>query len=453
MAISFSGIGSGFNTDTIVAKLVEAEKLPLANLQKRQSEATNQQATWRSLNTRLLALDSQASKLEDSSTFKSRGIANSDDAVLAATASPGEDLGNFKVEVVNLARQHQVVSSGYATKDAAVGSGTVTLSMGPAGYAPIEFTGGTLEGLRDAINTANLPIKASLVDSGEAAGASRYRLMLNSGTTGSAGHMQVNLNLSGGTSPTFTDLQTDQDAHVKLGTLDVYSSSNTVSDMIPGVTLKLKKAGTVELAVTRDTSAVKAAINNLMEQSNQMTDFFKEQFAYDSETGKTGTLFGDSTLVNIQSDLFSSLTNRRSIEGSSLSSLSSIGIGLDAGGHLAVTDQAAYDKAMTNPAEVAKLFTDKDHGIATGLRKQLDKFTAARTGLITLEDKRLTEQQTDLENRVKAVNDKATRTESRLKLLYLGLESSLSKLKNQSSALSAQLGSVSSNSSSSSKSS
>ena len=261
----------------------------------------------------------------------------------------------------------------------------------------------------------------------------------------------------GVTSPTMTDMTAAQDAHIKLGTganaIDVYSSTNTVTGALDGVTLTLNSAkpGTaINVRLSQNTAPVREAVQGFLDQYNGLSDIFNANNAYDKSTQTSGVLFGNSALQNLQGDLFSKVTSSRNIPGASLNSLSSMGISLDDKGKLSVTDNAAFEKALAKPEDLKKLFTDKDNGIATNLRSYVDQQTSVVSGAITLEDKRLTAQYDDLTASIERTQAKATRTEQRLREIFLNLETALSTIKSQSAALSAQLGSLPTSSSSSS---
>lgn len=455
----FSGLGSGFSTDSILEKMLDIEKAPIAKFQARQATVTQEQSAWRNINTRVLGLGTAADKLKSDTLYSTRQVFSGNTEVLTASATAGNVLGNYTVSVEALAQNHQQVSQGYAAQDAAIGTGTVTIKVGSASFNPItiDSTNNSLTGIRDAINKANPGVTASIVDAGESAGSSRYRLSLNSNTSGMAGQIDATFAL-GGSSPTLTDMTAAQDAHIKLGTgsnaIDVYSSTNTVTGALDGVTLTLNSAkpGTaINVRLSQNTAPVREAVQGFLDQYNGLSDTFNANNAYDKSTQTSGVLFGSSTLQSLQGDLFNKVTNSRNIAGGGLNSLSSMGITVDDKGKLSVTDNAAFEKALAKPEDLKKLFTDKDNGIATNLRSYVDQQTSVVSGSISLEDKRLTAQYDDLTASIERTQAKATRTEQRLREIFLNLETALSSIKSQSAALSAQLGSLPSSSSTNAK--
>lgn len=101
-------------------------------------------------------------------------------------------------------------------------------------------------------------------------------------------------------------LQEAQDAIIEVNGMEVARDTNSISDAIEGVTLNLIKEDpttTVSVSVSSNTEAVKTNITNFVTQYNNIISFFKDQFYYDSESKKSGTLFADSTLISIQKSL------------------------------------------------------------------------------------------------------------------------------------------------------
>lgn len=445
-----SGIISGLDTDGIIQSLIDIEKAPLTTLDQREAQFNNELTAWRSLNTRLLAMDTTASRLTSDSLYESRKAALSDTAVATVTATAGKDLGTFSLSVESLATRHQQISQGFAETTSAVGTGTITIKIGSAQFSPItiDSANSTLAGVRDAINQANVGVTASIVDSGEAAGSDRYHLILNSKNTGTKGTMDIAFNLNGGTAPSLSDLQTAQDATVKLGkganAVTITSSSNTISDVLPGITLDLKQAKpgeSLDLTIASDRSATRTAVTNFLGQFNAMSDFFSEQFDYDASTGESGTLFGNSSLIALQDQLSNTVTSTRYVKGDYYS-LAQIGITLDQGGHLAITDEAAFSKALENPESLKALFNDSNHGVITKTRKLIDQTKTVSTGLVDIQEKSINTELEAIHDKRLNILRRADATELLLRQQFAAMETALAALRSQSSQLASQISSA-----------
>ena len=327
-----SGIASGLDTDAIIEQLLNIERIPLNAVDEREAQYNTELTAWRSLNTRVLAFETSLTSLGAEDALQTRTATSSNEDIATVTADTGQDVGVFQLTVESLAVNHQQISQGYATTTESVGEGTIEIQVGTAVFDPIEIgpEQANLTGIRDAINQADVGVNASILDTGESNGANRYRLVLNSANSGTAGEMDITFNLDG-TQPALVDLEEAKDAEVTLGTgvnaVTITSSSNTVSDFVPGVTVNLLKASPgeqIQIGLQNNEEAIGNQIENFITNYNQMGSFFNQQFDYNESDETTGTLFGDSSLLSLQNDLVRATTDRSQNDGE-FSSLTQIG--------------------------------------------------------------------------------------------------------------------------------
>lgn len=163
-------------------------------------------------------------------------------------------------------------------------------------------------------------------------------------------------------------LQRAQDAEITLGSSDgggspitVTSETNTVKDLIAGVTLNLKKISgddKINITVARDTDGIIDAVDSFITKFNDVIGAIDQQFEFDPKaTDKTGVLFGDGTLRMLQNSLRGKVTSRVSGLESRYNMLAAIGIRLGTTGKLAVVDRTKLETAITeNIDDVRKLF-------------------------------------------------------------------------------------------------
>ena len=173
-------------------------------------------------------------------------------------------------------------------------------------------------------------------------------------------------------------IQAPSDARITLGNasgggapLTVTSSSNSVTDLIPGVTLNLVSAdpnSPVTVTVSTDTNGVEKAIRGFVDAYNKAMTAINDQFKYDPETGEGGILMGDTTLMNIQSSLRNQVAQTVPGLPSSMNSLASLGITLTDTGTLAI-DASKLSSALSNDYEaVQRLFMDTGLSDNTGIQ-------------------------------------------------------------------------------------
>ena len=130
-SISSPGIGSGLDINALVTQLVAAEAQP-ANLRLTRREAGFQTeiSGLGSIKSALSSFQSALSGIKDISGFQKRTATSADTTKFTATASSAAQPGAFQVEVVKLAKAHQLASSGYIGTTSAVGNGTIDITSG-----------------------------------------------------------------------------------------------------------------------------------------------------------------------------------------------------------------------------------------------------------------------------------------------------------------------------------
>ncbi|HEY5312408.1 MAG TPA: flagellar filament capping protein FliD [Pirellulales bacterium] len=131
MASVSTGVGliSGINTSAIVDALIQADSGPLTSLQNEVSTAGTQKTDLLGLSADLLAVQNDATALKNSSVLNARA-ATSNSSSLSVAADNTAALGSYQLQVLQLAQNQQLVSSGFASANSTVGAGTITIKQG-----------------------------------------------------------------------------------------------------------------------------------------------------------------------------------------------------------------------------------------------------------------------------------------------------------------------------------
>lgn len=360
---SISGIISGLDTQSIISELMELARGPVTRMETKKTSLSNQITAWQDANTRILALKTKADALATASTFDAKTVTSSDESIVKGTATYSAQAGSYYLTVNSLARAHQLKTEGYANTTSTVGTGTISIAVGSGAAKDIviDESNNSLVGVRDAINRAGAGVTASIINDGSS--GTPYRLIITSNTSGIAGRLTVTTSptLFGGVAP--DTLQTGEDASITLGAdagaITVSKGSNTITDLIPGVTLNLQKADpskTITITIANDTATVKQAIKDFVEQYNNIIDFINTQFKYNTETNTGGTLFGDPSLRLIQSELTSRVFNTVTGLNQSIVVLSQIGINSMTGNKLSLNESDLDSALASSLSQVKGLF-------------------------------------------------------------------------------------------------
>jgi flagellar hook-associated protein 2 len=363
-----SGLSSGIDWATMVDQLIAIDhrRVNLVSSQKSDYEAKLKE--WQSLNTKLLALKTAADNLKNPDDFGMYTASTSTDSatvkgsdLMAVTASPTASIGSYQIKVNSIAVAEKVRSGSYAAISTALGTSYAGDIVINGETVSIDATD-TLASLQNKINNANTGtsptgVTASIIKYGE----SDYRLTLTSDTTGAAG-----IDLQNGGVPdilslfNFTEVVNGADASFTVDGLEITQASNTVDDVIAGVTIDLLKADvntTIMLNITRDIDAVKDKIKTFVDKYNDVASYITTQSSYNVETKKTGgVLFGDGTLSSVKSDLTSIIIQSVWGVSSQFSIMGLVGINLDNKSQLSINDTPLTGYLKTNFNDVMALF-------------------------------------------------------------------------------------------------
>jgi len=244
-----------------------------------------------------------------------------------------------------------------------------------------------LQSIRQAfLGTADVSIDSisgSLLITDKTAGTSRLSLTSLS-TTDATTHVTaahaVNVSVTGKEGAGV--MSAGKDAFFSVDGIAMTSSDNSVENVIGGTTIELHKASageTVQTSLLRDTDAIKAKVQKLVDAYNALltlaTDETKMADPNDS-TSKAGELAGDTTVKNILSRLRTQLMQPSAFKGDSYNSLTMIGVKTDATTGQMSIDDTQFSKAITNGFdEVEHLFVTSGVGSNSAItlgRKTID---------------------------------------------------------------------------------
>ena len=448
--ISFGGLGSGLDTQSIISALMAIERRPIAALEQKKSSFSQQKSLFGDLGSLLDKLQDAAQKLRTTTDFLSMSATSSHTDILTASASSNATPGSYQVTVNSLATA-QANGAGSSDPDTTPhGDGTIWITTGGVVHSIDVGSGSgyasTLDGIRNAINDQNIDVSASVVDTG-VEGSDRYQLVLRSNTAGSAGAFTVEMD--SGTAPLQTlvdDLNANQltaasNASLEINGLTVERSSNSITDVIPGITLNLESAPTpptaVTITVTTDAEETASTVQEFVDAYNEVVDFVSGQNALGEDGEARNPLFGDTTLRSIRTSL-------RSIVGGSVDTgnpaaalLVQIGISSDRDGKLTFNQSEFEQSLVEDEQAVASLFAQASTGIAQRIFDQIDVYTDSVDGLIKARTDGFDRLIRDTTGRIERAEDRLDRTEASLQQRFANLESLIARLQGQGSALAA----------------
>ncbi len=467
---TISGISGGLDIEGLVSQYRSIEILPRRSLEARQSTLESRKSALTDLSSKLSALYTIADSFTDTLTdvFAAKQGATSDSDLLTATATSTANLGSHTIEINRLASADIRASNQYTATDSdftaladqsfdilvrhpiegdennqvAV---TVTISEATFDLTNEEVMAGIAEAINIAMSAA---VSAGDIDVTERVSANAVaeesdttRLLLRSGLAGETNALQfadtdlllntmkvtrngtLTNNLGG-----YVTVSTDLDAELVMDGLTFTRSTNTVDDILDGVTLTL--AGTTDQAesftVSIETAAVKAKLQDFMDAYNAVITFLQ------GKTTTGGEFQGDSIYsmvgFNLRTMISAQVTGTSSAD---YDRLLDIGIAVKRDGTLYFDDASLFETALaTDSAFVSELF-DASDGIATNLKDYLYNYTRA-SGLISG-----TKQSIDValryqNDRIDTFNDRLENKVERFRQEMVRLQTALAQIQAQS---------------------
>ncbi|MBI4849267.1 MAG: flagellar filament capping protein FliD [Nitrospirae bacterium] len=435
------GLSTGVDYNDLISKLIDAQSQPIKLLESKKSTYSDKITKYSDLSSKLSSLKSAVDKLRTSSNFYSKAVSVSDSTVLEATVTSSASAGTYSVSVASLASEEKEVHSGVALSSTVINSSgsdkVFQYTYGGTQRSITVANGTTLDGLKNLINddTGNPGVTATIVNDG--VGATPYRLIITGDDKGAAKSITVDagttLDGTGSTtnftSAAFTQTKTAADADFTVDGLQIKRSSNSIADVIEGVTINLKKGlnASSTITVTADRTAIKAQISSFVSAYNDAVDVISANSDYNSTTKVSGVFFGEATARSIRDSLRSYISGTVSGQPDDMTILAQLGITTNSKtGKLDVNSSTLDTKLASDLEDVATLFTDPTNGVANKMYEYINNITSSVDGSITLREKGLQNVIKDIDDTIRNMQYRLDKTESDLVRKFTALESLVS---------------------------
>jgi len=470
MAISSQGIGSGLDVNSIVTQLVAIEKQPIKTLQAKATTLQSQLTLYGTIKSQVSALKDAATTLASASSWAVQAATSSNTSAATVSVDSTAASTSFGLDITRLAQAQTTASRSIATgASLGAGAGTGQLSIqlgswGAAGAGP--FVAGaatavtvnvnesdTYATIASAINAANAGVRATVLKIGNT-----ERLSFQSTTSGSDAGFSIasNSGFAALDSLSFTSLangsesasgmesgQVGLNATFKINGVAVESATNTVANVVPGVTLNLAQTTSVgspvQISVAQDKVALQKSIQAFADAYSALSKTLADSTKY-VQGGKSGVLQGDSTTVGLQS-LMRKIIGSSSV-GSTYTRLSEVGLEQQADGSLKL-NTTKLTTAMGDLSNLQKLFTTNNSNTATngfGLKlRDLASGLLASDGTVSNKSTALQGAITRNGDEQDRISVRAAMVEKQLRAQYSALDAQMARMSGLSSYVTAQL--------------
>jgi len=403
MSMSVGGLMSGLDTNSIIDQLKEIQQRPVMLLQQKEANYQVELSVYGSLQSALSSLKSAMDGLDSEEDLTSFSAVSGDRELFTVSADDTAGLGSYDLTVTQLAQNHKLASTAFAAEEAA-GEGTVHLKVGSGDAVDISVSAtDTIDDIAQAINDADAGVQAGVIFDGTG-----YHLTLTADETGAENAINLTVTDTGdsndtdlnglsrlvydaGVTENLAQSQAATDSIITVDGVDIHRTTNTVDDVIEGLTINLQSAPTAPnnkttLSVARNKSSIISKIEAFASGYNQIVEFFNASQSYNSETNSAGVFLGDSTANSIRNSLYNRVTATISSNGT-FEKLTDLGITINDNGKLDV-DSSVLNTALDDNFDDAVQFftkssssTDED-GFAVCMLNTLDSMLDSIDGTL-----------------------------------------------------------------------
>jgi flagellar hook-associated protein 2 len=452
--ISSSGIGSGLNVSQIVTALMDVEKGPLNLINKSISKDNAQISAYGSISSQISSFQSSIAGLITPSTIKATTASSSSTSVLSVSNDGTALSGDYKITDVTLASPQVLTSNisntAYTSISSSIGStgtititGTTTTIITPTTY--------TVAGMVDAINSANISgVSATIANLGTSASPDYQIRIINASDTAATIALSTTSSVADFTGLAFVNAAAVTGS-LKINGTTVNRSSNTITDLIPGLTINLVSAGDSTITVAQDNSALSSKISAFVTAFNALDKSLKDISSYDATAKKGATLYGDSTINSLRREIRSIITSTLGVDSTtSHNRLSQVGVSFKSDGTLSLDSTTLNTAISANFNKVASLFSgtgdSTDSSTLQGFAYQLNTLLTTATGI----DGLITNRKSSLQSEIRRLQARADQEQLRLADLqqmyqrqYTALDKTVASLNSMASYLTNQFDAMS----------
>jgi flagellar hook-associated protein 2 len=442
MSISVGGLMSGLDTNSIIDQLKSIQQKPIIKLQQQEAAYQVELSAYGSLQSALSSLKSAMENLDSASDLTSFSASSSNTDLFTVSAGDTAVSGSYSITVTQMAKVHKLTSCGFS-EGAFVGKGTIDLKVGSGDVVNISVSAtDTIDDVVQAINDAKAGVKATVIFDG-----TNYFLTLSGEDTGSANKISLIVTDEDGFNKDDSNLsrlfyedldqenqmvqaQAAADSIITVdGVAGIHRNSNTIDDVVSGLTITLESAPAVPdneaaLTVSRNTSAIVSKINSFVSAYNDVLDFFDASQSYSQDTETAGVLLGDATTNNIHSSLDRLATG--TVSGvESFSRLSDFGITLNSEGRLEIdssTINSALDDHFDDVVEFFTQATEDSEGFAVRMVDTLDVMLDSTGGTLDARTDGIQNSIEDIQDQVERIEMRNLAWETRTRAQFNALE-------------------------------
>ena len=414
--VTLNGV-SEYSSDlqSVLNRAVAIAQIPITNLQNQDSTVLSQESALGQMQGTVQGLATSLSTLGTVASSQALSANSSDSSVVTATdanaTSPATYTINSVTSAAAAASEDSLVPYADSTTTPVSATGKMELVVGSKDYQiPLTSSTNNLTGLASAINALNAGVNASVLTT-----AKGDYLSVTADSTGATTLQLIDdpsssTNPSGTNTQWLTDTNQGTDAVFYLNGIKVDQSSNTINDVIPGMSFTIQGPSTTPttLSLASDPTQLTSALQDVVTNYNSLRTALNAQ-----EGPAAGPLSGDTSITQLEDamDQFTGYTN----SSGTIHSLSDLGISFSTNG------QASFDPSVVSGFTDAQLtaafsFIGSASSGLVGATQTFGQFGDPTTGLLTVEAQGLAKTDSDLQSQISTLTSQMTVMQTNLAL-------------------------------------
>lgn len=479
---SISSISASLpSVNVLVEQFLSVERKPIQNYNKEKTSLTQQLATLTDLKTEITNLNTRFESFTTtgtSNTLDAKSAVSSNESLFTVAADTTAVTGIYSIKIEQIARNDTAVSDQYSAAgknlSAQFKNKALTFRMG-TGSADlktfsIDLTGAeetnedVLRKIARDINSAGIGISASVIKDTP----DTVRMIIGSNEAGSTNALALDDNGSAKLFQTLGFIKANNDrpemsksgggfviadagdlnAKFSINGISIVADSNTITDVLKGVTISLRKAQEADAAsetisISGSSEDLLEQVNKFIEDYNKLITFITEKSRIDPATGTRGAFAGNFTLRNLMTDLRTLNSGSvASVKSGNPRSLQEIGIAMKNDGTLEVQDSDKLKSIIESGAEKVTDLFNSESGIAVRGKDLLKSFISTGGGIDSLK-KGVQSRITGIESNISRMESRLKIKENTLRVKFSDLQRTLSRLNTQTALLSRIFGTLS----------
>lgn len=441
-------INTGLPKD-IVQQIMKAERIPIQNMETRKGKIQDKKSLVQELTSLVEGMRGTLLQNGSARSLRELSVVGNDDIVEISADKNVAEPATYQFEVKQLAQKSSAMTSGFEDpEESYIGVGFIQYSLpdGEKKEIYVDSDNASLKSVAKLINkNEDSGLRASVINDGSGS-ETPWRLILSLKETGDINRAEFpHFYFVDGEQDLFVEFEREaQDAVVALDGFEIELPENKAAELIPGVTINLKKAKPGEeftIKIGEDAGKVGEKINTLVDQINGVLSFIKQQNTLDESSDTSRTLGGDILLQSIESRVRNAIFKDIPLEDG-VARIGDLGIQFTREGLLEFDQKKFKSELEKDYDKVSEILTGrylegtKTNGFIDNLKDTVAQLLQFPNGLLSSRKRSLENNIDTIDRRIAQRENMLQQKEKNLKDKFARLEGTMSRIRSQGAGIS-----------------